>query len=104
MEPVEEDVDAEKSSFLFWFGFTICPILIIVFWIRNPSMDFDSMGTIALLMWIHLFLVLITTAFFRKKQFSKGLQYSFIPSLIFAFSVIGLFDKPDNMSWFEYFT
>ena len=96
MAPEEEDLSAEKSSFLFWFGFAIFPVLIIVVWISNPSMDFDAMGTVALLMWIHLFLVLITTAFFRKKQFGKGLRYSFIPSMIFAFSVIGLFDKPDN--------
>ena len=96
MAPEDEDLSAEKSSFLFWFGFAIFPVLIIVVWISNPSMDFDAMGTVALLMWIHLFLVLITTAFFRKKQFSKGLRYSFIPSMIFAFSVIGLFDKPDN--------
>ncbi len=96
MAPEEEDLSAEKPSFLFWFGFAIFPVLIIVVWISNPSMDFDAMGTIALLMWIHFFLVLITTAFFRKKQFSKGFRYSFIPSLIFAFSVIGLFDKPDN--------
>ena len=101
-EEVNEGV--EKSSFFFWFGFTIFPVLIIVVWICNPNMDFDTMGTIGALMWIDLFLVLITTAFFRKEQFSKGLRYSFIPSLFFAFIVMGLFDKPENMSWFEYFT
>ena len=64
MAPEEEEVNAEKSSFLFWFGFTIFPVLIIVVWISNPSMDFDAMGTVALLMWIHFFLVLKTPSIF----------------------------------------
>ena len=95
MTSLEEDLDGGRPPFLFWFGFTIFPVLITIVYINNPRMDLPEMGFVAFLFLIHLVLVLITTAILRKKQLSKGLRYSFIPSLILVLYVNGLFAKPD---------
>ena len=95
MTPLEEDLDGGRPSFLFWFGFTIFPMLITQVYINNPRMDLPEMGFVALLLLVHLVLVLITTVILRKKQFSRGLRYSFIPSLVLVLYVNGLFEKPD---------
>ena len=95
MTSLEEGLDGGRPSFLFWFGFTIFPLLITLVYINNPRMDLPEMGFVAFLLLIHLVLVLITSVILRKKQLSKGLRYSFIPSLILVFYVNGLFAKPD---------